>query len=215
MYYRPFMRTPEPGGPRNWLKPLRHPLFACMGLRPVYAQHTRAEHEALQRWAAGRSHLVEIGVGEGGSACALAQVMAGSGTLTLIDPFHLSRWRRVNATKRVAHAAVSHAARGTVVWIEEMSSVAVRTWETAIDFLLIDGNHEESAVLSDWAGWHPFVSPCGLVAFHDARVFRGGWPELGDGPVRIVNQLFRGESSLPGWHVVDEVHSLVLIQRRQ
>ncbi len=54
----------------------RHPLYAWLGLRPFVAQHTAAEHAALQRWANGRTTLVEIGVAEGVSALALREAMS-------------------------------------------------------------------------------------------------------------------------------------------
>jgi hypothetical protein len=50
---------------------LRHPLFSWLGLRPIHAQHSSAEHDALLRWAVGRRQIVEIGGAEGASACAL------------------------------------------------------------------------------------------------------------------------------------------------
>jgi len=81
---------------------LRHPVWGLLGLRPVFAQHTQGEHEALIRWACGRRSVVEIGVAEGASALALRQGMHAEGTLYLIDPFHLSRFRAINATKRLA-----------------------------------------------------------------------------------------------------------------
>jgi hypothetical protein len=139
--------------------------------------------------------------------------MAPSGILTLIDPFHLSRWKRINATKRAAHIAVSRFARGSVHWVEQMSSDALHAWDTPIDFLLIDGDHQEAAVLQDWNGWSAFVAPGGVVAFHDARVFQNGWPSPFDGPVRVVDGLFRGPKSLAGWQIVEEVHSFVVVRR--
>src|SRR5579862_6539697 len=68
---------------------LRHPLYACLGLRPVLAQHTAAEHTTFKRWAVGRRSVVEIGVAEGVSALAMRESMDADGTLYLIDPFHL------------------------------------------------------------------------------------------------------------------------------
>src|SRR5208283_1448015 len=85
---------------------LRHPIFALLRLRPILGQHTYAEDSALREWATGRSRLVEIGVAEGASAVTLRQVMSSQGCLWLIDPFHLSRWTRINAMKRVAQRAV-------------------------------------------------------------------------------------------------------------
>jgi len=98
-----------------------HPIYAWLGLRPFLAQHTAAEHAALQRWAQGRTTLAEIGVAEGVSALALREAMSPGGTLYLIDPFHLSRSRRLNFTKRAAHKLVSTCRRGKVIWIEKFS----------------------------------------------------------------------------------------------
>jgi len=67
-------------------------------------------------------------------------------------------------------------------------------------------------VRQDWETWHPFVRRGGIVSFHDARVFANGWPAPGDGPVRVVNCLFR-EADTPEWAIVDEVDSIVFVQR--
>src|SRR5206468_645462 len=117
---------------------LLHPVFAWLGLRPVLGQHTTAEETTLKKWAAGRLSLVEIGVAEGASAMALREVMSPEGTLYLIDPFHLSRHPRLNATRRAAHRAVASCHNGQVVWKEAFSSEAVRGWEHPIGFLFLD-----------------------------------------------------------------------------
>jgi hypothetical protein len=191
---------------------LRHPVYAWLGLRPVLAQHTAAEHAAIQRWAAGRSTLVEIGVAEGVSAMALREGMLENGTLYLIDPFHLSRVPALNFMKRAAHRAVGKCRRGNVVWIESFSQEAARHWNAPIDLLLIDGDHSESVVERDWNDWSRFVQPEGVVIFHDARVFEGGWPGPDWGPVRLVNRLFRNGQN-PEWTIAEEVHSLFIVER--
>jgi len=210
--FRPFMDSPEPlrGGQR--LKRLRHPLFAWARLRPIFAQHTRLEHDALQRSARDCHCIVEIGVAEGASALALREVMAVDGTLYLIDPFHLSRFRWLNAQRRAARTTVSCCARSKVTWIEQFSFDAASGWDKPIDFLFVDGDHTEEGVLSDWREWHRFVQPGGRVAFHDARIFENGWPKKGDGPVKVVNSLFR-DGRLPNWRIIEEVHSLVIVER--
>jgi hypothetical protein len=193
---------------------LRHPFCAWMGLRPALAQHTAAEHEAMRRWAAGRKTLVEIGVAEGVSAVALREGMAEDATLTLIDPFHLSRYPVLNFMKRVAHRAVSDTSRGKVVWINDFSQEAVRHWTEQIDLILIDGDHAETAVERDWNEWNGFVRPGGVALFHDACLFAGGWTSSGYGPVKLVNRLFR-EGSVRGWTVVEEIHSLLVVKKDQ
>jgi hypothetical protein len=191
---------------------LRHPVFALLGLRPILGQHTRAEDTALKKWASGRSRLVEIGVAEGASAVTLRRVMSPQGSLCLIDPFHLSRLQRINAMKRVAHRAVDGINNGRVVWINKFSFEAVKGWVDPIDFLFLDGDHSETGVQKDWDDWHPYVIPGGVVAFHDAAIFQGGWPQPNWGPVRVVDRLFRSRA-IPGWRIVFEVDSLVVVQR--
>lgn len=200
--------TPETNVPRL----LRHPVFAWLGLRPVSGAHTHGEHEALKKWAAGKRSLVEIGVAEGASAVALREVMSQEGTLSLIDPFHLSRVRSVNATKLAAHRAVDRCSNGKVAWIEKLSTAAAKEWSGPIDFLFIDGDHSERGVQQDWDEWHRFVVPGGVVVFHDAAVFPGGWTEKHWGPVKLVDRLFR-DAALPGWRIVQQIDSLVVVER--
>lgn len=191
---------------------LRHPAYAWLGLRPALAQHTAAEHAAFGRWASGRWTLVEIGVAEGVSALALREEMAEDGTLYLIDPFHLSRHPGLNFMKRVAQQTVGSCRRGNVVWKEQFSQNAVRTWDKPIDLLLIDGDHAEAAVERDWNDWSGFVVYGGVAIFHDARLFDGGWTKPEYGPVKLVDRLFRNGSN-PQWTIVEEIHSLLVLQR--
>jgi predicted O-methyltransferase YrrM len=191
---------------------LGHPVFAWMGLRPALAQHSAAEHAAFKRWAIGRRSVVEIGVAEGVSALGMRESMMADGTLYLIDPFHLSRNPTLNFTKRAARRAVETCQRGKVAWIEQFSQDAVRTWNSSIDLLVIDGDHAEAAVERDWNDWSRFVEPGGAVLFHDACLFEGGWTRPEYGPVKMVNRLFRSGAN-PEWKIAEEIHSVVVVER--
>jgi predicted O-methyltransferase YrrM len=191
-----------------------HPLCAWLGLRPFVAQHTAAEHAALGRWASGRITLVEIGVAEGVSALALREAMSPDGTLYLIDPFHLGRSRQLNFTRRAAHKVVASCTRGTVVWIEKFSQDVPKHWKEPVDLIVIDGDHSESGVQDDWNNWNCFVKPGGVAIFHDARVFEGGWTDSAYGPVKLVDRLFRRGNS-PDWRIVEEIDSLLVVERRK
>jgi Methyltransferase domain len=205
----PGLRKPE-----MWTsRAMRHPFFAWAGLRPPIAQHTAAEHRALEKYARGRKSLVEIGVAEGASAVALRTTMSPEGVLYLVDPFHLSRVRPLNFLRRAARRAVSTKSGPQIVWIEAFSHEAILAWTRPIDFLLIDGDHQEQAVEQDWNDWSPHVIENGIVVFHDARLFPGGWTSADYGPVRFVNRIFRGDSS-PAWFVREEVDSLVILSRK-
>jgi len=193
---------------------MQHPFFAWAGLRPPIAQHTATEHQALEKYAGGCKSLVEIGVAEGASAVALLTTMNPVGTLYLVDPFHLSRVQALNFMRRAARRAVSIRAGPKLVWLEAFSHDAVAAWDRPIDFLFIDGDHQESAVEQDWNDWNPHVVDNGVVGFHDARLFPGGWTSQGYGPVCFVDRAFRS-NPLSQWMILDEVDSLVFVCRRK
>jgi Methyltransferase domain len=138
--------------------------------------------------------------------------MAVDGTLYLIDPFHLSRFPTLNFTKRTARRVVESSRRAEVVWLGQFSWDAAKNWNRPIDLLVIDGDHSEAGVQSDWDTWSQFIRPGGLVAFHDARLFEGGWTTPDFGPLRVVNRLFRN-GTVAGWKIIDEVDSLVVVER--
>jgi len=191
---------------------MQHPFFAWVGMRPLIAQHTEAEHRALQKHADRRKSLVEIGVAEGASATALRTAMDPAGTLYLVDPFHLSRAPMLNFMRRTARRVVASRSNTGIVWVEAFSHAVARDWNHPIDFLLIDGDHREESVEQDWKDWAPYVTRDGVVAFHDARLFPGGWTSEEYGPVRFVNRMFRGNVST-GWVIREEVDSLVVVVR--
>ena len=197
---------------RNFSPRLRHPFYGWLGWRPALAQHTAAEHAALQRWARGRSAIVELGVAEGVSALAMREVMAADANLYLVDPFHLSRIPALNFTKRVARRAVNSCGSGKAFWIQKFSHEAVVGWNTPIDLLFIDGDHSESGVERDWDDWSPFVKKGGVAIFHDARSFEGGWVRADYGPLKLVDRLFRKGGSAD-WRIAEEVHSLIVVER--
>ena len=206
---------PELQRPEMWTsRAMKHPFFAWAGLRPLIAQHTAAEHRALEKYAQGRKSLVEIGVAEGASAVALRTAMSPEGTLYLVDPFHLSRVRTLNFLRRAARRVVSEKAGPKTTWIEAFSHEAVVAWNRPIDFLLIDGDHREEAVEQDWNDWHPHVMEDGIIAFHDARLFPGGWTSPEYGPVRFVDRAFRNNPS-SSWEILEEVDSLVFVRKRE
>jgi predicted O-methyltransferase YrrM len=208
-----FVRVPV-SAPEGVLRILAHPIFAWAGLRPVYAQHTLAEHQALMRHASTAHTVVEIGVAEGASAAGLRAAMPPDGTLHLVDPFQLSRIPALNFLKRAAARAVNSQGRARIRWIQSFSQDAVRGWNLPIDFLLIDGDHREEAVEQDWLAWSPFLKDNGIAAFHDARLFPLGWPTPDYGPVRFVNRTFRQSSNTSPWLISEEIDSLVFVSRR-
>jgi predicted O-methyltransferase YrrM len=183
-------------------------IYALFGIRPVLAQHSRAEGELLREYACGAKTLVEIGVAEGGSAWETGQVMAQDGNLYLIDPYPHSRAGQFSPTRLVAHRLITQVARGHVTWIEEFSQNAADGWSTPIDFLFIDGDHSYEGVKADWDAWTPHLATRGHVALHDARI-DGAWIDHETGPVRLVLEL----GGNADWITASAVDTLVVLKR--
>jgi predicted O-methyltransferase YrrM len=213
--YRPFFGTVDQAQEID--ARLAHPMFAFMGIRPIASQHSRAEDNVLRKYAAlAQKVIVEIGVAEGASALSMRESMPSSACLFLVDPFQPGSIPFLSAMFLVAQKGVNSIKNGSVVWIRDLSFNAVKSWDKtrSIDLLFIDGDHSEQGCMQDWTDWSPLVSVGGHVIFHDARLFPGGWPRDCDGPVKVVNRLFRDQEASPQqWQIVEELNSIVVVKK--
>ena len=191
----------------------KHPIFQLIGLRAIIAGHTEAEESLLLKVAQGCRTIVEIGIAEGASALELRRVAAPNAMIYLIDPFqNTNSFPYINFTRLVAHRYVASCRNANVSWLEDYSFNVSKNWQDSIDFLFIDGDHSYNGCLQDWMEWSPFIVKNGIVAFHDGRIFSDGWTTEETGSVRVVNELFKSGNN-PNWRIVNEVDSLVVIQR--
>ena len=189
----------------------------AVGLIPPRPMHTRAEGELLHQYATGAHCVVEIGVYEGSSAVVFCDALSPDAELHLIDPFtDESGWTMRagwHGTPFATKLAVRRLARGgpRVRWHVARSQDVGRAWNgRQVDLVFIDGDHSPTACGEDWQVWHDHVRPGGAVAFHDARHGRPDG-EGGVGPTQVVNKL---RAQIPaGWHIGDEVDSLVVFER--
>jgi predicted O-methyltransferase YrrM len=62
---------------------------------------------------------------------------------------------------------VGYAETGHVIRIWGDSKIAGKRWPIPIDFLFVDGDHEESGIIGDIQEWVRHVKPGGVYAFHD------------------------------------------------
>jgi hypothetical protein len=194
------------------------------GLIPPRLMHTRPEADLLAELAAGRRTAVEIGVYEGSSALVLARALPVDAVLHLIDPFVDSRglaagWRgSAWATRRVIERAVRQRGGPTVRWHVERSEQAGRVWADPVDLVFIDGDHALETCRLDWELFSRWVTPGGVVVFHDARQDKPGGEGLpGEGgvpgPTTVVDELFRGPDAIDGWRIRAELHTTVAVER--
>jgi hypothetical protein len=194
------------------------------GLIPPRLMHTRPEADLLAELAAGRRTAVEIGVYEGSSALVLARALPVDAVLHLIDPFVDSRglaagWRgSAWATRRVIERSVRQRGGPTVRWHVERSEQTGRVWADPVDLVFIDGDHALETCRLDWELFSRWVTPGGVVVFHDARQDKPGGEGLpGEGgvpgPTTVVDELFRGPDAIDGWRIRAELHTTVAVER--
>lgn len=156
---------------------------------------------------------MELGTDEGANSLNLRTAMHPEGVLYLVDPYEPGRLG-VNFSFLIARREVSKSRNGRVVFVRKSSQEAALDWRGEIDFVFIDGDHSREGALRDWLDWSPHVTETGLVAFHDAHVFSGGWAEPSWGPVRVVAEILEGRHAVGGrFEVAETVDSLVVLRR--
>jgi Methyltransferase domain len=82
------------------------------------------------------------------------------------------------------------------------SGEAARRWSGPIRLLFIDGDHAYEASRRDFELWSPFVTPLGVVCFHDIP----GWP----GVTKFYQELLAQPS---GFREVATVVTMKVVQR--
>jgi predicted O-methyltransferase YrrM len=156
--------------------------------------------------------IVEIGSFKGRSTVMLAKVAShyGLGPIISIDPHThmLSTGHEHDNRPSTYEDFLSSLQRAGVeqhVEIHRAYSTEVsRTWNRAVRFLWIDGDHSYEGAKQDFDGFISFVSPMGVVALHDAL---NHFP----GPIRVfVEDMLRSERFGPAGFV----HSIAWSQFR-
>jgi predicted O-methyltransferase YrrM len=168
----------------------------------------------LAAYGPGEGHVVEIGSLYGRSTCYLASGCArgGRGSVYAVDTFQGSEEHQAGASGE-QEAIVTHGSTlkqflrniannrldDRVVPVVNESGRGAKEWEGDIRLLFIDGDHSYEGSRNDFVNWSPYVTPNGLVAFHDVSTWdgvtrfyeellqSGQWEEaLSVGTVRVV-----------------------------
>jgi predicted O-methyltransferase YrrM len=115
---------------------------------------------------------VEIGSARGKSACHIGLALQDNrgGELFAIDPHTATAWNDCNSVHTyetiVQNINVLNLANYVKV-VRQTSAEAVLSWSRPIDILFIDGDHSYEGVKRDFELFGKFVSPFGIVVFHD------------------------------------------------
>ena len=101
----------------------------------------------------------------------------------------------------------------TLRWHIERSQETGQRWAEPVDLVFVDGDHELESCRLDWELFSRWVTPGGVVVFHDARQDKPGGEGLPGnggvpGPTTLVDELFRGPDALDGWRIRTELHTI-------
>jgi predicted O-methyltransferase YrrM len=192
-------------------------LLYVLGLRGPRTALTAAESRLLTTLALGCGCVVEVGVDQGATSAKLAAVIAPTGRLWLVDPYvrhtRPERLLRLSFAEVIARRTLRPWAR-RVRFVRRSSTAAARelALQGSAGLIFIDGDHSYSAVRDDFLSWSPHLAAGGAVAFHDSRRCPAR-PELdaGTGPVRLVDEILRGEHG--AWSLIAEADSLAVVRR--
>jgi predicted O-methyltransferase YrrM len=167
------------------------------------------ERECLARNSQGKERLVEIGVFHGVNTRAMRGGMTENGVIIAIDPFRRSifGWRGYGCARKIAHAEVVRAKRGTVIWVENTGKDAVNEEAVKrhlpVDFIFIDGDHSWEGLQGDWESWRGHVRLGGVVALHDVR-------NTFCGAQKFTEKVILRDAE---FQTVEEVDSLLVVKR--
>jgi predicted O-methyltransferase YrrM len=186
------------------------------GLRGPRSTLTPVETELLRSLAAGKECAVEVGVFEGVTSAVMAEALAPTGALYLVDPYtlgaRLEKWLGISFTSHVARRSV-RPWRQRVRFIRETSLEASRSLaiHRPADLIFIDADHSYDAVRSDFQAWAPKLAPGGVLAFHDSRrcAARQDLSPETAGPVRLMDELRGGLFGV--WRIVAEADSVTAV----
>ena len=156
---------------------------------------------------------VEIGVCGGEHAASLLRNL-DIDRLYLVDPYALyDDYQEGNAHYGVDQPDLSESERSArsmlhpyqdkTVWIRDYSADAIRSIPEDVDFVYIDGNHQESYVDGDIRGYLDLVKPGGVIGGHD---FYNGFQRDHDGVINAVVRFAAETNSqlrveLPDWWI--------------
>ncbi len=207
-------------------KPLTHNLRGVLhGQRSAKRRYggmiRHTEGAMLRRWASlvpADGTILEIGCYGGLSTSYLAQGRRDAGNrahIFAVDPFDSDLDKQADLTdgcvaleakpsRQSVEDRLHQAGFGErLTLIEGYSQEVARGWDRPIDFLWIDGNHDQAE--QDFRDFVPHLTPHARVAIHDAHP-RYGLPQVADAARRI----FADDT----WTDLEHVKSILTAVRR-
>ena len=195
------------------MRVLPHFLLWNLRLAAPAALYTRAETACLERHAAGRRRLVEIGCWHGVNTSRLRRVMASDGVLFAVDPYSAGRLG-FSAPRIIARREVGRVHNGRVQWLRVTDIEAARTFvataEPPVDFVFSDCLNTFDGFRRTWDAWSGLVEPGGIYILansHSSRTRR-----LDDvGSARFTREVVRHDER---FRFVETVDTFTVMKKR-
>ena len=151
-------------------KAVIHLLKYIVGLEIPDSQTTKAEQEAIAKYAKSANSAVEIGVYEGVNTVIIANQLAVSGKLFAIDPFFKGKLGICYHEQIAKHQVNKNSLTTKVQFISKLSFDAYNDVPNELDFIFIDGDHSLEGIKKDWELFSIKVKKGGLIALHDTSI---------------------------------------------
>lgn len=181
-----------------------------LGLAPAEVWTTAAERDCLERHAAGKRRLAEIGVWHGGTSRRLRAAMAPDATLYAVDPYESGRLG-FSVPRIVGMNELGRVHNGRVVWVRKTGTDAGRTEEirrAPFDFVFIDDAQSYDRLQAEWETWSPLVAPDGIIALHDTQAMANVAEQSSE---RYAREVVVADAR---FEVLETVDSLTVLRRR-
>ena len=189
---------------------LLHCLKCLLGIDHPVTQTTADEQTSMLKYLKRSKLIAEIGVFEGYNTREFALNSSEEARVYAIDPF-MKGALGVSYGKLIAYDTWKK--NGVIDKIKVLNDLSWNVHSSLnemFDFIFIDGDHSFEGVKKDFELYSQNLSEKGTIAFHDARIFNGGWTSENWGPVQLIEKIIKPNNQ---WKIVEEVDSTVFIQR--
>ena len=191
---------------------LTHFVLWSLHLVSARTMYTAEEHACLERHAAGRRRLVEIGCWHGVNTRRLRRVMAPGAALFGVDPYPPGRLG-FSAQRLIARGEVNQEANGSIRWLR-MTDVAAAGWfrasrEAPVDFVFSDSLNTVEGFRATWETWSPLVAAGGRYVLANSRSSATKQIEAA-GSVQYTRDVILRD---PRFRLVDEAGTFTVLER--
>ena len=149
-----------------------HFMLWNLGLAKAWTYYGAEECASLEKYAAGKKCLVEIGCWQGVNTRRLRSVMGEDAVLFAVDPYPAGRLG-FSAPEMIAHKEVDQVRRGKMEWIKLTDLEAALHWKEnnlePADFIFSDSLNTYEGLQASFNAWSPLLKEGGIYIIANSR----------------------------------------------